>query len=189
VAFLALVDYLRHRGRVRLDVVLMLVSLGIPVLIQFLPDSIDNRRWISTFTGIAIIAQPYLLLRLVEDFRPVPWPYVWTAIAGMVLSWVALIVFPDQMPQAVTLTIIAYFVLVEGYATFVFLRRMLATGGPTRWRLGFAAGGSGLLAIIILLVGINNLVPGVEGVLERTIPFLPVIAGVCYYLGFALRAG
>jgi hypothetical protein len=142
VALLALVDFLRHRERTRLDVVLMLVSLGIPLLIGFLPDFISERRWVGTFTAMAIVAQPYLLLRLVEDFRPVPWPYIGIAIAGMVLSWVALITFPDPRRPAVTLPIIAYFVVVEFYAAFAFLRGTLATGGPTRWRLGFAAAGS-----------------------------------------------
>jgi hypothetical protein len=183
VALLALVDFLRHRERVRLDVVLMLASLGIPVLVQFLPDSIGERRWVSAFTGMAIVAQPYLLLRLVEDFRRVFQPYVWVAIAGMVFSWVALIVFPEP-PPVVALAIIVYFEVVEGYAAFAFLRGTTATGGPTRWRLGFAAAGSLLLAVIIFLAGVEILAPRVEGVVDRGIPFLPVLAGICYYLGF-----
>jgi hypothetical protein len=102
----------------------------------------------------------------------------------MVLSWVALIIFPEPIPPEVTLLIIGYFVVVEGYAAFAFLRGTLATGGPTRWRLSFAAAGSLLLAVIILLAGVEILVPGIEGLLDRTISFLPVLAGVCYYLGF-----
>jgi hypothetical protein len=102
----------------------------------------------------------------------------------MVLSWVALIIFPEPIPPEVTLLIIGYFVVVEGYAAFAFLRGTLATGGPTRWRLSFDAAGSLLLAVIILLAGVEILVPGIEGLLDRTISFLPVLAGVCYYLGF-----
>jgi hypothetical protein len=70
VALLALVNFLRYRERVRLDVLLMLASLGIAVLVQFLPDSIGELRWVNTFTAMAIVAQPYLLLQLVETSAP-----------------------------------------------------------------------------------------------------------------------
>jgi hypothetical protein len=102
----------------------------------------------------------------------------------MVLSWVALAVYAPPLPQALTLIIIAYFILVEGYAALAFLRGMLATRGPTRWRLGFAAGGSGLLAVAILLAGIVNLVPGASGATMTLRPLLSALAAVSYYFGF-----
>jgi PAS domain S-box-containing protein len=184
VALLALVDFLRHRERVRLDVALMLASLGIPVLRQFSPDTVSDLRWVRTFLSMVVVAQPYLLLRLVEDFRPVARTYIGVAIAGMVLSWVALAVYAPPLPQSVTLIIIAYFILMEGYAALAFVRGMLATRGPTRWRLGFAAGGSGLLAVAILLAGIVNLVPGASGATMTLRPLLSALAAVSYYLGF-----
>jgi PAS domain S-box-containing protein len=186
VALLALADFLRHRGRVRLDVALMLASLGIPMLRQFFPDEVSDLRWVSTPSSMIVVAQPYLLLRLVEDFRPVPRTYIGAAIAGMVLSWVALAAYgyAPPRPQSVTLIIIAYFILVEGYATFAFVRGMLATRGPTRWRLGFAAGGSGLLAVAILLAGIAILAPGASGATATLRPLLTALTAVSYYLGF-----
>jgi hypothetical protein len=105
VALLALADFLRHRGRVRLDVVLMLASLGIPMLRQFFPDAVSDLRWVRTPSSMIVVAQPYLLLRLVEDFRPLPRSYIEAAIVGMVLSWVALAVY-SPLPQSVTLIII-----------------------------------------------------------------------------------
>jgi PAS domain S-box-containing protein len=102
----------------------------------------------------------------------------------MVLSLVALFFYPLPLPQAVTLAIVAYFILVEGYAAIAFLRGMLATGGPTHWRMGFAAGGSGLLAVAIFLVGIASLVPDTSIDIVTLRRFLTILAGISYYLGF-----
>ena len=184
VALLALVDFLRHRERVHFDVALMLASLGIPMLLQFFPDAVSDLRWARTVLAMVVVAQPYLLLRLVEDFRPVPRTYLGVAIAGMVLSWVVLAVSALPLPQVVTLIIITYFILVEGYATLAFVRGMVATRGPTRWRLGFAASGSGLLAVAILLVGIVSLMPGTQSATVTLRPLLSALAAISYYLGF-----
>jgi hypothetical protein len=107
--------------------------------------------------AILLVAQPYLLLRLVQHFRSIPRAVQLLALGSMIASWAILIVFPTPLPRLLAVLIVAYFVCVEGYAAVAFARGALRTGGVTRNRLLLAAIGSGLLALVLLLAGVASL--------------------------------
>lgn len=183
---LATADYLRHRDRDRLDIALMFASIGGGIFIQevvrlFAAES----RWTQTVTSILIVAQPYLLLRLVDHFRPLPLWSRLTSLAGFVASAFVLAAIPEPRPAPATLVVVAYFGLVESYAAAAFIRGALRTSGVSHIRLSLIAWGSGLLAAAIFAAGLAIWHPSLEAITGSLVMLLAVGCGLCYYLGFA----
>jgi signal transduction histidine kinase len=188
VAVLTLADLIRRRDRLRLDIALPFNALAIILLTGLLEDAnvIDTTpEWLDLLGLLGLLAQPYLLLRLVMHFRPVPRTVAIGSLAGLLGSGAALIALAGDLTPASTLAIAAYFVLVEGYAAAAFVRGAVGSSGVTRWRLRLAATGTGMLGLVILLVGVDVIVPLPTQVAEPVVQVLAVLAGLSYYLGFA----
>lgn len=183
---LTIADYLRHRERDRLDIALMFASLGGTILLQDVLKLLGaESRWTQAVTSILILAQPYLLLRLVDHFRPLPRFIRFLSLAGFAASALLVASIPEPRPAAATLFIIAYFGMVESYAAVAFIRGAVRTEGVSHTRLTLIAWGSGLLATAIFLAGVQVWRPSYE---PATAPFVFLLAlgcGGCYYLGFA----
>ena len=184
IAVLALLDLGRYRDQTRLDIALMFVSVAL-IIIQLTANPVPANRWLSIPSSIAVAAQPYLLLRLVQHFHSVPRLIRWLALIGMATSWVILLVIPAPRPLLLTLIAVAYFIYVESYAAYAFVRGALTTRGVTRWRLGFAAAGSGLLALVIAFVVTASLNPTLENLIALASMFLLLLILLSYYFGFA----
>src|SRR5438874_378170 len=87
VTLLTVVDYGRHGGARRRDVALMFATLGLTIAIGWVAGGFGmTNRWLSAATGVVVLAQPYLLLRVVQYFRPVPRAWQLFGLAGMVVS-------------------------------------------------------------------------------------------------------
>ncbi len=186
IAGLTMIDFLRHRDRTRLDIALMFGALVAIILIGWAARMTDTQaRWVSLISALMLLAQPYLLLRLVQHFRPVRRAIRWSAFGGMLVSWAMISTLSIPPPMPLTLLIVAYFVYAEGYAALAFVRGALATSGVTHWRLLLAAAGSGLLAAIIFLAGINAVLPLGTGITTLFSRLLGLLAAVSYYLGFS----
>lgn len=186
VAGLTFVDLLRRRDRLRFDIALPFNALALTIVAGLLGDMFDAPpRWLDVVGSAALVAQPYLLLRLVEHFRPIPRAVRGGALAGMLGSWAMLAVLGLALTPAVTLAIVVYFVLVEGYAAAAFVQGAVGSSGVTRWRLRLAAIGTGLLGVVILLIGVNVIVSLPGRFVQPIVQVLAVLAGLSYYLGFA----
>jgi signal transduction histidine kinase len=185
IAALTLVDLIRHRDQARIDIALMFGALAAIVLLQGL-TTVTRRQvpWLGQVGAILLLAQPYLLLRLVQHFRPVPWSVQLVALGGMVISWTILGAIPAPLPPPLALLIVAYFVYVEGYAAVAFARGALRTGGVTHHRLLLAAIGSGMLALVLLLAGVNIALPAGTGITAPLSRLLALLCMLSYYLGF-----
>ncbi len=188
IAVLTFANYIRHREQTRLDIALLFGALAYIVFIQRLllnpgPNA-ELNRWLGLTTQLALIAHPYLLLRLVLDFRPVPAGVWWFAIIGLGVSWVLLVFFPS-LPLPVTVTFVAYFVFVELYAAVAFVRGAMMTAGVTHWRLTLAASGSGLLALLVLGIGVALVFPWSAPLVDTINQFVGLFAVLAYYAGFA----
>jgi len=186
ISGLTLRDLLRYRDRRHLDIALMFASLAVAILLQEISKlTSQGGWWLTTLGTLATIAQPYLLLRLVEHFRPVRRLVRWGSLAGMVGSGALIIAFPSHLPPLASLPIVIYFVCVEAYAAAAFVRGAFDTGGVTRWRLALAAAGSGFLAAIIFVAGINIVLPTLASIIIPLAQVLIILSPISYYLGFA----
>src|SRR5690606_1444016 len=85
----------------------------------------------------------------------------------------------------VTIVIIIYFVVVDGYAVSAFITGAFKATGVTRQRMRFAAAGSGVLVAVLVAAGANAVLPQAR---EVTLPLIRVgaiVAALAFYLGFA----
>lgn len=186
IAVLTLVDFLRYRDRQRLDIAALFSSLAIVILIGRFNEWIGlESLWLERVGAMALVAHPYLLLRLVHHLRPAPWPVRWFGLIGLIVSW-AILILSTTLPLALTIPIIAYFTLIEGYAAAVMMIEAARVNkGVNRRRLSLAAAGSGLLAAIILLSVFGELMPFLAGSIGTLSQFLAALAALSYFLGFA----
>jgi PAS domain S-box-containing protein len=180
-------DYLRHRDATRRDVALVFGSLSVPVLIPIIAgiSGATTPRWLSVISSAALIAQPYLLLRLVQYFRAKSTKLMRAALISMVISWVAVVIFAPPQPPIMSLLIIAYFVGINGYTMIAFVRGALRTTSIIRQRLRFAAAGSGLLALALLIAGVTIVVPAMTELAGLVVQVTAIACAVAFYVGFA----
>src|SRR5260221_8730882 len=92
LCLVSIIDFIRHRDIARRDIALMFTSLGVPIsvppLIKLLGIQVP---WLSAATTAVLIAHPYIMLRLLRFFRPIP-RWIWPAsLVVMVVSWPAII--------------------------------------------------------------------------------------------------
>jgi signal transduction histidine kinase len=181
VAILALVEFARHRDRPRLETAIMLACLGIPVAAALLPEDFERPFWLTLATPLLVIAQPYMAMRLVTFFRPVPRPYMWAAAAGLVFFSIVFLVDRPPLAEPVVVAIVAYLVICSMYAALAFLRGMRGSGGAFRVRLGAAAFGSAMLATTLFFAAVAIAVPGIRPFSSAV---FPLAIGVGFYLAF-----
>lgn len=185
LATLTLAALIRHRDQARLDVALVFISLSASIILQPLLKFFGlSLPWLNIAGTMALVAHPYLLLRIAGYFQPIPLLIRRAALAGL-LAACALIAFLAPLPTPVALAIVVYFVLVEGYATWIFLRGGIFGTGLVRWRLRLASLGSGLVGLAILLAGLMIVIPVLSTFVAPQLQILALGAAFAYYLGFA----
>ncbi|MEO8611477.1 MAG: ATP-binding protein [Chloroflexota bacterium] len=180
------IDYLRRRDKIRRDVALVFLCLSANTLVLLIASILNfQASWLTQVGSLALLAQPYLLLRLVGYFRPVPLSLQRAALVGLFLSWVLVLGSGIPLTPASTLTIVAYFVLVDGYAVIAFIKGAFSTVGVVRQRLRFAAAGSGMLLFPLFLAGVRTVSPALSPLIIPFTQLFSVLSSLTYYLGFA----
>lgn len=180
------IDYLRHRDKIRRDVALVFLCLSANTIVLFLVSLVGFRAsWLSQVGAVALIAQPYLLLRLVGYFRAVPVVLQRGALLGMVGSWVLLLFSGIPLTPLATIVIVAYFLIIDGYAVFAFIKGAFSSAGVVRQRLRFAAAGSAMLLFPLLFAGIRTIFPAMAPFVIPFTQLFSVLSSLTYYLGFA----
>jgi PAS domain S-box-containing protein len=184
-----LIEYLRHRDKTRRDIALMFSSLATLYVLQYIIRiSGVESRLLSTLALCALVAQPYLLLRLVQYFWPVPPLLMRIAAISMVVSWIAFALAESFSPVGAVialLAIILYFVAIDGYAAVSFIRGIFTTVGVVRQRLRFAAAGSGLLALALFSIGLGGMVPNLKEFSTALTELAAIASALSFYIGFA----
>jgi|GEM_PF-1889591 len=190
LALLAVIDFLRHRNAVRLNIALAFNSFAPSVIIQIIRGLTGfHTPWLSTLGSIAVVAHPYIFLWLVKGFRSVPQIISRSALVGMILSWALLIAFPSNLPVPALLVIVAYFALAEGYSAYAFVQGTVTTQGVSQRRQRLAASGLGLLGFAMVLVGAGRVFPQLSEMLQAGSQVFSILSAVCLFLGFATPRG
>lgn len=186
IAVLTLIDFLRHRDRVRRDTALLFIALASIILIGEIARITGlPLRWTTPLTSALLLAHPYLLLRLARYVQPIPKAIWRLALGGMLASWAIVIALPMPLPTPLMELIVLLFALVEGYAALAFIRSAGTSKGVKQRRLGLVALGSGLLAVLIFLAGIGAVFPAVASLISPAVQLAALLSGISYYLGFA----
>jgi signal transduction histidine kinase len=142
--------------------------------------------WVADIVLIALMAIPYALLRLVNDFASARPSVTRFAEVGLLVCAAATIAFSGAPPAPVLLAMVTYFAAVAVYCSVVFVREARRSRGVTRRRLESVSMGSLLIGTTILLSGITPFV-GDQGdaVLNGLVQVCALGSGLAYYLGFA----
>src|SRR5579884_3683145 len=117
VAVLTAAEWAHTRSARSRDAALMFGTLAVVILLQWFSTlSTVQSVWLTDVGAVAVLAQPYLLIRLVGHARRVPRAASLLALAGMVGAWVIALAVPAPMPLALTMVVIVYFAAAETYA-------------------------------------------------------------------------
>jgi signal transduction histidine kinase len=146
---------------------------------------IERTGFISALNSVLAMALPFFLLRLVDDFAPVPRPLMWGALIALVLIDVALLAFPSPRPGAVTGVAGLYFVALSLYSSFAFVRHARRSHGVTRRRMTVVGWGSALLGVTIALAVVPALLPGLGDQLAILVNLGVLASALAYFVGFA----
>jgi len=151
----------------------------------FLALGIRQPPAVSAAATFIVLAIPYLLLRLVDEFAGVPALVQRLAELGLLAVIAARLLIGEPMPLWATELLVGYFAVVTLYVTAAFAREARSSIGVTARRLGSVATGSGLLATAILIAGFRAAFPGIIPPLSLLGGPLGLASGVAFYLGFA----
>jgi PAS domain S-box-containing protein len=187
-AVLTGVAYLQRRGRERGLIALMFLSLGITSAVSWMTALTGyTAQWLTGISLVAIFAHPYLMVLVVGLFRRVPRPLRWGAFVLMLASIAAYLPFLGRPnpPLASTGLLIAYFATFELYAAWALIDGAFHAQGVARRRLSFAATGTGLLGLVILVAGINLLLPPQARVPAAMTGMVSFVSIAAFYVGFS----
>src|SRR5690242_17506267 len=73
IFFITAADFIRRRDKARFEIALLFGSLAPVLALQSITQWTGlSSRYVTLLTSFAILAEPYLLVRLVAHFRPLP---------------------------------------------------------------------------------------------------------------------
>jgi signal transduction histidine kinase len=150
--------------------------------------------WLFSLGLVILLTKPYLLVRLLNTFRPVPRRVSRLIVGGLVVAWVTALVVgqpattPAPPVRVAFLAGMVYVVAVESYAVVGFIRGASESPGIVRRRLTLATVGSILFAIAVVVDVIRLDIYGTTppgSAWEVVLAVIIAAAGLSYYLGFA----
>jgi len=197
-----LVDYLRHRERVRLVIMLVFGSVTLVLAAAPIRAVLPVLGPVLSLLSLpALLAQPVLVLWLASFVRPIPRRALLGAAAAFValMGGVAAIVVGGQTGGgadgrtpalvAIALGLLAYFVIVEAGAAIAFALAARDRAGASRSRLVTASLATALFGAALVIILVAGLAlpagsPGVDAtnVLVRVVALLSALG---YLAAFA----
>src|SRR3984893_8639440 len=183
---LTIVDFARWRDRIRLEIALLFGSIAPMVLILAVTTATGTELpfWSVVSTGF-LLGQPYMLVRLLSQFRHVPRIQHVIALACFMVSSSLIVISQNKLDTTQTIVLVLAFGYVEAYASIGFVRAALVTRGVTHKRLVAAVAGSGFLGLIFLLLPIATIAPSSAVLMDVTSYVLAFACALAYYIGFA----
>src|SRR5690348_1430695 len=120
IFLITLITFVRRPSRDRAEIAALFGTLAIIIVLQGIAQLTGKQSpAASLVAALLLLAQPYLMLRLVEHFRPLPRLQHGIGLACMVASWIAMgwmTAARTQTSPLATWLIVVPFAYVEGYA-------------------------------------------------------------------------
>jgi PAS domain S-box-containing protein len=170
--------YLRNRDPLLRDVMWIFVAVALLFVLGVLRVLVGQPPQVVAASASALLlAQPLLTLRLVGRLRAVPRWLQAAAVAGWAVTALPVVVLPAPLPPLVVWPAVAAFFAVETVAAWLLTVEARRRAGAARVRLEYAAAGTALFGVTLLIAGGGPAV----AVWSRS---MAVIAGVLYVLAF-----
>jgi PAS domain S-box-containing protein len=170
----------RHRDAHRLNIAAVVLA---PIIAFYLQTT---RLTVVDALGMGLaLAQPYLLLRLVDFFQEVPRPVRALTVLGPLAVAIVSIASDRQTTGDLNLSQAVYLTVMLGYAAALFSIETRGKAGVTRMRLAFAAAASWLSAAgyVFVVLAMNSPTFSEAGV--ALTDFARALMTGCYFLAFA----
>ncbi|TMG51387.1 MAG: GAF domain-containing protein [Chloroflexi bacterium] len=177
----------RRRTRTSIDIALFFGAIAAFIVESRVVTTLglEQVELVNDVVTILVIAMPYLLLRLVDDFSTVPFVANRLAEAGLLFSAIAFLATVGQPPTSIVLVIVVYFAALATYCAVKFIRAARRSSGVTRRRLEAVAAATLLLGLTILVAGLSPVVPAAAGALDGLVQILALGSAIAYFVGFA----
>lgn len=189
------VQAVRRPRRANIDIALLfsattiIIALSVANRLRLLADAPFLATAASSTSLLLLLALPYLLLRLVDDFSNVP---TWlmraseVALGLMVLTVVVTTVVLGALPPLWLLAaMILYMVGFLVYSAVAFWRESKRSSGVTKRRLAAVAWGSIFLCALFVLVVLSISLPAFALAWRLLSDVASLASGISYFLGFA----
>jgi signal transduction histidine kinase/CheY-like chemotaxis protein len=180
----AIVAFLWTRDRLQGVVALVLVSVAALYVLQVsrLPNGTAPES-VRLPSLIALYGQPLLTLALVAMIRPVAWVWPGLAFGAWLGGSAAVFTLPSPLPSPAQLSLGGGFVLLQSVAAFYLVGEARRRSGAARARIGFAAAGTFLFGVALLVAVLNRIFPGIHlSEISRVVALGPTLA---YVVAFA----
>jgi signal transduction histidine kinase len=134
-----------------------------------------------------LMALPYLLMRLLDDFGGVPRLVMRVTELGLGLSVVAIGVWASStLPLPIVIVLVLYFALASGYFVSRIRWTSSLTGSVSRWRSRAIGVGAAGLGLIIVLAGVSDALPASSRwAINAASAVGALLCGIAFYIGFA----
>lgn len=179
---------LRRPTAARVDMVLFFGAVTVAIVESRAVTTfqLEPAELMTDIVAILVIAMPYLLLRLVDDFSDVPFAVKRLAQAGLVFSAVGFLATVGTPPPPILISVVLYFAALSTYCAVAFVRAARRSSGVTRRRLEAVAAGTLLLGLAILAAGFVPTLPSsLAGVLSGLTQTMFLATAIAYFVGFA----
>jgi len=120
----------------------------------------------GSIVAILVMALPYLMLRLLDDFADVPLLMRAATLGGLIASAIIVVTAGSPIDPAATLFLLAYFGIVAMYVAFGFVRLAQRSSGVTKRRTQAVAAGMGLLGLAVLVAAGSTIAPSWAGLVS-----------------------
>src|SRR2546428_2624940 len=188
IFFLVLWGYVRAPTPAHLDMTIFFGILAFVVVESRVAGllGVTQPAWFTDLLVASIIALPYVLLRLVDDFTTVP-GRLKGAAAVVAIGLAAISMYLEApYPVAWTITAVLYIAGLSLYCGIAFVRAARHAEGVTRRRLQAVSLGTILFAVEILASGLSGQLPDPEKTIVSAIgQVLGLISAVGFFVGFA----
>jgi signal transduction histidine kinase len=178
---------IRRNLRADVDVALLFGATALIVAIGWLGGALGltSSPALVAISSVLVMALPYLLLRLVDDFSGVPNAVDRLVKVGLILSVVGVLGVGQPYPFWLVGLLVLYFLIVEVYGALAFVRVARRSRGVTRLRMQAIASGSLFLGLVILLAGMMAVLPDFAVLWTLLTNVAALASGVSYVAGFA----
>jgi len=157
----SVLQYLRRRGQLELSVVAIFGSIAALFFLTFVNALLPAVSPVARPALIAILfAQPYLIVRLINQIRPVSTIRMRIAQLASLASWETVVLLPIAIPDLKTVGsvfAVVCFAAVELAGATWFARHSRRRFGVARVRLASAAVATALFGASLLLAGLSSI--------------------------------
>lgn len=181
-----MVREVRRPTRANLDIALFFGIAALTIAATWIDEAFGLKPAdiVADVSAALVMALPYILLRLADDFSGVPPLVMRLAEAGLAALGIGLLLVPLPYPPAFFALLVIYFVVLSIYDAIGFMRGSRGANGVTKRRMQAIAAGTFFLGFAILLAGVQMAFPLVAPVTSILSPLVVLVAALAYYVGF-----